>query len=134
MISTVADLLDALKNQEAKLLDEQKITHAPTIGSMYEGLTKSILERALPSKLELRVVSGFITNESGRISKQIDCMLVDGIGEKIPYTDNYRYDIENVIAVIEVKKNLYSDELDSAYKNLASSLSERIPSRKQMVN
>ena len=120
MISTVADLLDALKNQEAKLLDEQKITHAPTIGSMYEGLTKSILERALPSKLELRVVSGFITNESGRISKQIDCMLVDGIGEKIPYTDNYRYDIENVIAVIEVKKNLYSDELDSAYKNLAS--------------
>ena len=29
------------------MLDQQKITHAPTIGSMYEGLTRNILELAL---------------------------------------------------------------------------------------
>jgi len=120
MISTVADLLDALKHQEVKMLDEQKITHAPTIGSMYEGLTRNILELALPIGLDLKVVSGFITNKKGHLSKQIDCMLVKGEGENIPYTDNYKYDVENVIAIVEVKKNLYSSELDSAYKNLAS--------------
>lgn len=120
MISTVAELLNALMRQEVKILDQQKILHAPTIGSMYEGLTRGILELSLPGGLDLKVVSGFVTNKAGNLSKQIDCMLVDGNGEHIPYTDTYKYDIDNVIAIIEVKKNLYSDQLDSAYKNLAS--------------
>jgi hypothetical protein len=120
MISTVAELLNALMSQEVKMLDQQKIAHAPTIGNMYEGLTRNILELALPSGLDLKVVSGFVTNKAEHISKQIDCMLVEGDGENIPYTDTYKYDIDKVIAIIEVKKNLYSNELDSAYKNLAS--------------
>jgi hypothetical protein len=47
-------------------------------------------------------------------------MLVIGEGEVIPFTNNFIYRIENVLAVIEVKKNLYTNELDSAYQNLFS--------------
>jgi len=122
MISTVADLLEALRHKEVQLLDKQDITHAPTIGRMYEGLTRKILEKTFPEGLDLRVVSGFITNSRGDLSKQIDCMLVSGEGERIPYTHDYKYHIQNVIAVVEVKKNLYSSDLDSAYKNLITVL------------
>ena len=100
MISIVAELLEAFRRKEAELLDKQDITHAPTIGRMYEGLTREVLERSIPTDLDLRVVSGFITNDSGELSKQIDCMLVIGEGEQIPYTDDYKYHISNVIAVI----------------------------------
>ncbi len=120
MISTVADLLEAFRFKEAEILDKQKINHAPTIGSMYEGLTRELLQKSLPMGLDLRVTSGFIVNSKGDISKQIDCMLVSGKGELIPYTEGYKYHIQNVIAVVEVKKNLYADEIDSAYKNLFS--------------
>ena len=120
MISTVADLLDAFRQKEVQLLDRQDITHAPTIGRMYEGLTRKILQKALPEGLDLKIVSGFITNDTGDLSRQIDCMLVSGEGERIPYTDDYKYHIRNVIAVVEVKKNLYSGDLDSAYKNLVT--------------
>lgn len=123
MIATVADLLEAFRQKEAQLLGEQSITHGPTIGSMYEGLTRSVLELALPQGLDLRVVSGFITNRRGQLSRQVDCMLVEGEGELVPYTTVYKYDIEKVIAIIEVKKNLYSTDLDSAYKNLTSVIS-----------
>lgn len=120
MIATIADLLEAFRRKEAELLDKQNITHAPTIGRMYEGLTRDILQKALPVALDLRVVSGFVTNSKSQLSKQIDCMLVSGEGERIPHTDDYKYHIRNVIAVIEVKKNLYSGDLDCAYKNLSS--------------
>jgi hypothetical protein len=120
MISTIADLLEVFRHKESELLDKQDISHAPTIGRMYEGLTREILERIIPADLDLRVVSGFITNDKGDLSKQIDCMLVIGEGHQIPYTDDYKYHINNVLATIEVKKNLYTDDLDSAYQNLVS--------------
>jgi len=120
MISTFADLLEAFRRKETQLLDKQAITHAPTIGRMYEGLTQTILERAFPEGLDLGVVSGFVANDRGDLSRQIDCMLVSGQGEPIPYTDDHKYHIQNVIAVIEVRKSLYAKGLDSAYSNLIS--------------
>jgi hypothetical protein len=80
-----------------------------------------VLSASIPIELNLRVVSGFITNSDGELSDQIDCMLVQGEGERIPYTDDFKYNIDNVIAVIEVKKNLYSKEIESAYENLLRS-------------
>ena len=47
-------------------------------------------------------------------------MLVCGEGESIPHTDDYLYDLSDVVAVLEVKKILYSSELTSAYENLMS--------------
>ncbi len=87
---------------------------------MYEGLTKDILNKSIFNELNIKVVSGKIKNSKGIYSGQIDCMLVEGDGENIPYTNEYIYDVNNVIAVIEVKKNLYSNELESAYNLLRS--------------
>jgi hypothetical protein len=120
MITTIADLLNEFRHREMEMLDRQDITHGPTIGSMYEGLTREVLNMALPQQDHLRVVSGFIVNDTGKKSNQIDCMLVKGEGEQIPYTDNFKYNIRDVIAVVEVKKNLYSNDLSEAYNNLLS--------------
>ncbi|MCL4264853.1 MAG: hypothetical protein KJ069_16640 [Anaerolineae bacterium] len=41
-------------------------------------------------------------------------------GTQIPYTEDFKYPLAQVIAILEVKKNLYTDTLDSAYQNLIS--------------
>jgi len=43
MIKTVADFLNHLREKENEALKKQDIKHPPTIGDMYEGLTKQIL-------------------------------------------------------------------------------------------
>jgi hypothetical protein len=112
MITTLADVLRALQDAEAKRLQAQGITHGPTIGAMYEGLTKDILERAVPPGLDLKVVSGFIEGAEGSpLSSQMDLMLVRGEGRQIPYTDNYIWPVEDVLVVFEVKKTLSGTEL-----------------------
>lgn len=115
-IKNIADLLKAFSSQEKEKLAKTKIKHAPTIGRMYEGLTKNLLLddtliKAFPSELDLKVRSGFFYDENGVDSNQIDCMLVQGEGEKLPHIDEYKYDIKNVIAIFEVKKNLFLSEL-----------------------
>ncbi|EEG4000961.1 hypothetical protein G3B50_004523, partial [Salmonella enterica] len=115
-IKNIADLLSAFSLEEKEKIAQQYIKHAPTIGKMYEGLTKDILlndniMKSFPSELNLRVCSGFFYNESEELSNQIDCMLVQGEGERIPHTDDYKYKIKNVIAIFEVKKNLFLSEL-----------------------
>ncbi|WP_213733798.1 DUF6602 domain-containing protein [Citrobacter europaeus] len=115
-IKNIADLLSAFSLEEKEKIAQQHIKHAPTIGKMYEGLTKDILlndniMKSFPSELNLRVCSGFFYNESEELSNQIDCMLVQGEGERIPHTDDYKYKIKNVIAIFEVKKNLFLSEL-----------------------
>lgn len=120
MILTVAELLGKFRDFEANMLQSINVNHGPTIGDMYEGLTTTILGRSLPAGEDLRVVSGFIYNneEPDKLSREIDCMLVFGEGKEIPYTNKYQYNIRNVIAVIEVKKTLYSEQLKDAYENL----------------
>ena len=120
MILTVSDFLDRLREKEYEQLKRQNITHRPTIGDMYEGLTQDILDRAFPSSSEIDVVAGFISDASGNLSGELDCMVVSGPGEVIPYTDKKKFIIDDVVAVIQVKKNLYSKALKSGYANLAS--------------
>jgi hypothetical protein len=51
MITSVANLLRDLMVKKAVKLDEETITHPPTIGAMYEGLTRDILDRTIPASL-----------------------------------------------------------------------------------
>ncbi|XUL89980.1 DUF6602 domain-containing protein [Streptomyces galilaeus] len=118
MIRTVADLLSGILQEELPKLDKASVKHAPTIGDMYEGLSSSILNRALPDGLGLRVVSGFARDGRQRLSGQLDCMVVRGEGERVPYTDSYVWHVKDIIAVIEVKKNLHSAELRDAFAQL----------------
>jgi hypothetical protein len=119
MITTISDLLLGLKNKEQELLKKYDIVkHPGIIGDMYEGLTKEILQRSVFEGLDLHVRAGKIRNSQKELSGEIDCMLVIGEGEKIPYTDKYFYDSEKVIAVIQVKKNLFSKDIKDSYENL----------------
>lgn len=118
MIKRVSDLLEQLAAQEAQKLATFQLKHAPTIGAMYEGLTTDILHRTLPPELELDVVSGFVTNDTGELSPQIDCMIVHGSGEQVPYTSAYKWHVKDVVATVEVKKTLYSAEIADAYGKL----------------
>lgn len=121
MINTIKELLESLMVQGVdKINSFHDIKHPSTIGDMYEGLTKELLNKAIFKDLDLKVCSGFIYNGENELSKQIDCMIVVGDGIKLPYSETFKYNINQVIAVIEVKKDLFGKELDLAYKNLLS--------------
>ncbi len=131
MIKTINHLLTEIKNKGIEEIEPfLKIGHNPMIGDMYEGLTKKIIEKSLFDGMDLKVVSGKIANQvDGQLSKQIDCMIVIGEGTEIPFTQDYIYDIAQVIMVIEVKKNLYSKELSDGYDNLRSVTNLQKPTR-----
>ena len=98
-------------------MNDSPIKHPTLIGDMYEGLTKELLQKIHMSHPELKVASGVI--RSGEIqSGQIDCMIVIGEGEIIPKTNHFCYPIDQVVAVFEVKKNLFSREIKDAYLHL----------------
>lgn len=118
MITTIAALLRDLMKKEAERLDGQDIAHGPTIGSMYEGLTRDILDRAIPADLDVRVVDGFVRGVDGRLSPQMDAMVVVGEGAPIPYTSGFVWPIADVVAVLEVKKSLYGADLEDAFVKL----------------
>ena len=120
MIKTVSQLLDGFIKAENQALKKQNVSHRPTIGDMYEGLTKELLNKALPTSSDLNVTAGFIVDKNGEKSAELDCLLVDGKGEQIPYTDKFKYSIDDVVAVIQVKKNLYSTDIEEGYQNLNS--------------
>jgi len=120
LIKTVGDFLNRLREAESEALARQKVEHAPTIGDMYEGLTQSILSRALPAGSGLEVSAGFIKDDSSELSDELDCLVVTAPGEQVPYTNKRVFHIDDVVAVVQVKKNLYSKDLKSGYENLAS--------------
>ena len=89
-----------------EILGAQKITHTVTIGNMYEGPTRELLDKAISSALDLSVAHGLIEDAHGDQSREIDCMLVDGPGREIPHTTRRIYALADVVAGVEVKKSL----------------------------
>ncbi len=119
MIKNVAELLQQIADRHQAVADRHRIKHPVAIGSMYEGLTQDVLSRGIPPNADLRVVTGFIEGRNGR-SKQIDCMVVLGPGEQQPFTQNWIYNVDQVVAVIEVKKSMTPKALSDGFENLAS--------------
>ncbi|WP_218917911.1 DUF6602 domain-containing protein [Lentibacillus amyloliquefaciens] len=127
-----------LKEEEEKKINTYSekypnTIHSTIIGDMYEGIAKKLLDNTIFKGLDLRISSGQITNKDGEFSKEVDCMIVEGEGDPIPNTDKYIYDISNVIAVIEVKKNLNKDDLLDSYFKMAK-LSEMFDPRDMSEN
>lgn len=119
MISTLADLLGELARAEAQKLGQSKIKHPTLIGGMYEGLTRDLLVRSVPNGLDLQVVGGLVVDGQGGTSGQIDCMLVRGTGTQVPYSPGvYQWHVKDVLAVFEVKKNLFAGDMSDAYLHL----------------
>lgn len=114
MIKSLSELLRSVQKSEASRLNGHRITHGPTIGNMYEGLTKDLIDKVLPAALDIRVVEGFIDGIDRTLSPQADILVVHGDGERIPYTDSFIYPVGQVLAIFEIKKNLTGNELDDA--------------------
>ena len=118
----MVDILESIMVKEKEVLNNYDIKHPGVIGSMYEGLTKELVEflsTDIFEKLGLKVCSGFIYDNDGKLSGQIDCMLVKGEGEVIPKTDLYKYKIDDVMVVIEVKKTLDKSSMHDALLHLS---------------
>lgn len=121
LLKTVEDFLNKLLEIEKRNIEKFGcIKHPVTIGDMYEGLSKKLLERSIFNGLDLRVVDGYVKDDKNNLSKQIDTMVVIGDGEQIPNTQHFIYPFEKVIAMLESKKNLYSDNIGDAYENIMS--------------
>jgi len=121
VIKNVAALLAAFQQKEIESIQRSGITHAPTIGAQYEGVTGSVLEMMIPFELELQVVSGFVEGIDGSLSGQIDAMLVRGNGTPIPgVRGQYKWPMKDVLAVLEVKKTLFGRDLADAHDQLQS--------------
>ncbi len=115
MINTLADLLIEISEKENQRLKELNITHPPTIGAMYEGLTADILTKSLFGGLNLVVAkSSFIKS----CHTEFDVILAEGNGRCVPYTDKQEFTPEQVLAIIQVKKTFNAKELGDSYKNL----------------
>ncbi|MBW0931380.1 DUF6602 domain-containing protein [Priestia megaterium] len=123
MINTVSDMLLDLKKKEEEAIDKfQKevvnLNHPTIIGDMYEGTAEKILNKTIFKGLDLKIVSGQIINKDRKKSAQVDCMIVEGEGNQIPNTNEWIYDISQVIAVFEVKKNLHKADLVDSYNKM----------------
>ncbi len=115
MINTLADLLREIYEKENQRLKELDITHPPTIGATYEGLTADILQKSLFCGLNLVVSkSSFIKG----CQTEFDVILAEGKGTPVPYTDKQIFEPEQVLAVFQVKKTFNSKELGDSYENL----------------
>lgn len=115
MINTLSDLLKAFVEGEKAALNKYDIVHRPTIGEMYEGLTRELVSRSVFDGMNLMVTTqSFIEG----CDTEFDVILAEGEGVQVPYTTSYRYKPSQVIAVIQVKKTLNAQELRNSYDNL----------------
>lgn len=120
MIASTAQLIRELQEAEAKKLAEHDIRHPGTIGDMYEGLTSELVGLSIPNEFDLRVVTGFAYGPDGTLSPQLDVMVVSGEGEQIPYAKAFKWPVERVMAVLEIKKSLYGADVIDGLKKLAA--------------
>jgi hypothetical protein len=115
MIQTLSELLKEFVTAEVDILNKYEMKHPTTIGTMFEGLTEEIFDKAIFKGLNLKIVkNSFIAG----CNKEFDIMLVEGDGERIPKTDRYKYEPEKIIAIVQSKKNLYSTDLKDSNENL----------------
>ena len=123
MISSVADFLSEFKEKALGRITEQDadIKHRPTIGNIYEGLTSNLLNKSLFKEMGLEIIqNSFVCNDRGSISHEIDCIITAKKGKKINFTNQYKCHIKDIIAVVQVKKNLFAKDIFESNINLAS--------------
>lgn len=96
--------------------------HAGTTGRLREMLVQQFLRPHLPRNIEVR--SGVIVDSTGAKSKQQDCVLVD---TRLPLIDvgsstDALLIAESVVATIEVKSFLSTDELKTTIESISQTV------------
>lgn len=118
MLKSVSELLRALWEVRVQQLDSSDVTHAPTIGEMYEGLSEHLLNFSLPPTTKpLVVASGFIRFPDGHLSPQLDCILGLAEPEVIPETNKKIFLWKNAIAIFEIKKRATKKSVQECLKH-----------------
>jgi len=126
-----------MEKERETLPEYDDIQHPGLFGEMYEGLAKALVGKALFEGMDLRVASGKIQNSKGNLSGQIDCMVVLGSGEPIPYTHHFTYGAEKVVMIVEVKKTLYGAKLNEAmdlFRQFWREVAEINPPQTELIN
>lgn len=118
MIKNIADFARSIYRKDFPSIQEalDSLTHPGTIGDIYEGTTLKIINQVIGNIPDIKVCEGFIKNyRTGQISPQTDAIIYFGEEEIIQNTTHKIVPIDNVIAMIEVKKNLGFEELYDFY-------------------
>lgn len=120
MIKNISDFLEKLRDAERKSFDSKNIKHRTTIGNAYEGITQTLLKKAIFDDLNINIITNsFIEKQNGEQSAEFDIIIIEGTGEYIPYTkEQYLVKFNQVIAVLQVKKRLNKAQLDESFHNL----------------
>lgn len=112
------DITDKLRSE---IIQSQKITsHTYSKGYYIEEIIREFLRKYFPPTLG--VARGFIVDVDGNISNELDVIIFDQNKTPVFYSsgDSRVIPIETVIGVIEVKKNLWGNDLKSIFKNIES--------------
>ena len=114
-IDTFADFLNVFVDKQNEVLLSQDIKHPTSIGAMYEGLSEKILKASIFKGIDLRVIKN---SHIKGCNTEFDVMIVEGEGEQLPFAERYEYPASQVLAVVQVKKNLYAADLRDSFANL----------------
>lgn len=115
MITTLAELLQAFVKANVEILNDQDLTHPTSVGDMFEGLSKEVIHKSIFAELNLKVVkNSFIVG----CKNEFDVLLVEGEGKQYPFTDRFQYAPEQVVAIIQVKKNFHAADLRDSFESL----------------
>lgn len=118
-VASLSDILEDIIDVENQKYKEFEYNHNPTLGAMYESLTEHVVNRMLPPHLDLKMVGGFIYDDEGFRSGEIDRMLVHGEGRQFGFTGMYEYHVKDVLIIFEVKKTLTKDAFIDAFNHLS---------------
>ncbi|WP_299973714.1 DUF6602 domain-containing protein [uncultured Pseudoteredinibacter sp.] len=118
-VFSLSEIISDLISVERQKYEEFDYNHNPTWGSMFEALTEESVRRMTHESLDLNLVSGFIYDNSGFRSGEIDRMLTKGKPKRLGFTDSYECHIKDVLVVFEVKKTLAKADLEDACEHLS---------------
>jgi len=101
-------------------MPRKAIEHHGLKGEAFENTFREFLRQYIPSSLD--VSTGFLVDSTGEISKQLDVIISDAAKTPIfYYSGKIRViPVECAYAVIEVKANLNSCELNKCFENMKS--------------
>jgi hypothetical protein len=112
------DGLEGVLHSEAQL--SGLLAHGSTIGQAREFVVTRLLKTILPSSVHIG--SGKVIDSNGSYSKQIDIVIYDPRFPLMRVDGGGLYFVEGVLATMEVKSTITSDELKVSLENCKSVL------------
>ena len=123
MIENLSKFANMIKDKEIDKIQDflNIVTHPGMRGDMFEGITTKIINNTIGKVPLIHVCEGLVkNNRTGQISKQMDLIIYINDCVDIPNSTSKIVSIDNVIAIIEVKKSFHKAEFLDFYKKQLS--------------